>query len=177
VSRLSSAALVLGASVSYAAATLYLRTKLRDAPALGVVTGALLTATLLTSPLAVIETSSRGLPSDASLAVLVALGVLCSGVAFHLYYLLVAEAGAARAALNTYLSPAIAVCSGVLVLGEPLEAGMVAGLLLVLAGCWLTAGGPPPQSRLALARRPRTAAARARERVRRWNMTSIGGFQ
>lgn len=51
-------------------------------------------------------------------------------------------------------SPAIAVCAGVAVLGEPVGASIVAGLLLILAGSWLTGGGPPPHRLLSrLARR------------------------
>jgi hypothetical protein len=52
----------------------------------------------------------------ASLPSLLTLGALCSGVAFHRYYVLVSEVGAARASLNTYLSPALAVAFGVIVL-------------------------------------------------------------
>jgi hypothetical protein len=44
----------------------------------------------------------------------------------------------------TYLAPAVAVLGGTVLLDEPLTAAIVAGLLLVLAGAWLSSGRRPP---------------------------------
>jgi drug/metabolite transporter (DMT)-like permease len=51
----------------------------------------------------------------------------------------------------TYVNPVVAVALGVALLGEQPGAGAVAGLLLILAGSWLSTGGrlPPPFSRWA----------------------------
>jgi drug/metabolite transporter (DMT)-like permease len=167
LAQLAGCALVLAASASYAGATLYLRSALADVSPLAAVSGAMIVATAAVSPLAAIETAGRPLPSFDALGLVVALGVFCSALAFHLYYVLVSQVGAAPAALNTYLSPAIAVCAGVAVLGEPLGASIVAGLLLILAGSWLTGGGAPPHrllirlAELSPARRRRGRPTRA----------------
>jgi drug/metabolite transporter (DMT)-like permease len=60
-----------------------------------------------------------------------------TGAAFALYYLLIAEVGATRAALSVYLAPVISVTTGALALGEALGARVLAGLALVLTGSWL----------------------------------------
>jgi drug/metabolite transporter (DMT)-like permease len=54
----------------------------------------------------------------------------------------------------TYINPVIAVGLGVALLGEQPGAGAVAGLLLILAGSWLSTGGRLPPLRRAPARRP-----------------------
>jgi lysine/ornithine N-monooxygenase len=61
----------------------------------------------------------------------------------YAYCSFIASAGAASTSVITYVAPAVAVAVGVLVLGESLAAGGVAGLLLVLAGSWLATGGRP----------------------------------
>ena len=43
----------------------------------------------------------------------------------------------------TYVAPVVAVALGVAVLGERPGVGAVAGLLLILAGSWLSTGGGP----------------------------------
>jgi drug/metabolite transporter (DMT)-like permease len=86
------------------------------------------------------------------------LGVLCTAVAFVVYATLIAEAGTSRATVITYVNPVVAVALGVALLGERPGAGAVAGLLLILAGGWLSTDGrlPPGVARL-VARRPRRA--------------------
>ena len=63
-----------------------------------------------------------------------ALGVLCTGVAFMLFFALIAEAGPARATVITYVNPAVAVTLGVAVLGERLTPVTVASFVLILVG-------------------------------------------
>jgi drug/metabolite transporter (DMT)-like permease len=57
------------------------------------------------------------------------------------YFRLIADAGPGRAAVITYVNPAVAVVLGVVVLGERLSLVAVVGLLLILAGSWLSTGG------------------------------------
>jgi drug/metabolite transporter (DMT)-like permease len=71
--------------------------------------------------------------------------LLCTAAAFVIFSVLVAEAGSSRATVITYVNPVVAVALGVTLLGERPGAGAVAGLLLILAGSWLsTDGGLPP---------------------------------
>ena len=155
-------ALILLASLSYAAATLYLRRALAGVPSMAIVTGTLFAASAMTLPAAVPAAAGMsGLTTSAALSLL-ALGVFCSGLAYLAFYALVAEVGAARASINTYLSPAIAVLAGVLILGESFTSSAVAGMLLILAGSWIAGGGPPPWALLSRTRsmpEPRPAPA------------------
>ncbi len=69
------------------------------------------------------------------------LGVLCTAVAFVFLFALIAEVGAPRAQVITYVNPAVAVVLGVIVLSEPITLGIVIGFPLVLAGSWLATRG------------------------------------
>ena len=51
-----------------------------------------------------------------------------------MYFRLIAEVGAARATVITYVNPAVAVALGVIVLGEPLTVSIVGSFVLILAG-------------------------------------------
>jgi drug/metabolite transporter (DMT)-like permease len=67
--------------------------------------------------------------------------VLGTGVAYVLNYQIVTSEGATVAATVTYLLPVVAIVLGVLVLGETVTAGVLAGIALVLAGVALTRRG------------------------------------
>lgn len=73
-------------------------------------------------------------PSMLVIANVLALALLASGVAFVLYFRLIAEVGAARALTVTYLIPVFGVLWSVLFLGETVSAAMLAGGVLVLLG-------------------------------------------
>lgn len=95
------------------------------------------------------------LPRPAVLASVAVLAVACTAVAYVTYFGLVADAGASRAAVVTYVNPAVAVTLGIAVLGEPLTAATAAGFLLIIAGSWLSTGGTlPPWVRALAARSP-----------------------
>jgi drug/metabolite transporter (DMT)-like permease len=74
------------------------------------------------------------------------LGVVCTALAFVLFFELIAEMGPTRATVITYVNPAVAVALGVVVLGEPLTAGMLVGFPLILAGSILAARRSPVAS-------------------------------
>jgi len=76
-------------------------------------------------------------PSWIVIANVLALAVLASGVAFVLYFRLIAEVGATRALTVTYLIPLFGVLWGRLFLGESLPAAALGGAILILAGTWL----------------------------------------
>ena len=61
------------------------------------------------------------------------------GLAFLIFYTLIADVGPTRASLVAYIAPAFAVVYGVWLLDEPLTAGAVLGLVLILGGSWLVA--------------------------------------
>ncbi len=118
-------------------------------------TGQLLTATIMLTPFAVVTSAAHGvvLTPGRALAVLL-LGVVGSGIAYVLNFGIIADLGATRASLVTYLIPVVAVAVGVLVLGEPFQLRVLAGGALIVAGIALVNRG---RSR----RRPAMAAVAA----------------
>ena len=68
---------------------------------------------------------------------LIALGVLCTALAFLIFFKLLVEIGPARGSLVTYLNTSVAVVLGVIVLDEPITTGLIVGLPLVLIGSYL----------------------------------------
>ena len=65
---------------------------------------------------------------------IVVLAVVCTAIAFLVFFALIAEIGPVRATVITYVNPAVAAVLGVLVLGEDFTVGMGIGFVLVLAG-------------------------------------------
>ena len=160
------AGLVLAGTTCYAAATLVIRNRLADVDPRATIAAALVLATALLAPAAAIA-PPQSMPTGAALASIVVLGVACTAMALVLFVALVAEIGAGRAAVITYVSPVVAVALGVTVLDERPGVGAVAGLLLILAGSWLATGGrlPPglaePVKGVRERRARRASAARA----------------
>ena len=131
--QLIGALAVIAAALCYAAAVLYAGVALRVLPPLQIAAGQLATAAVLSAPIGLIQLPHSA-PSWKAISAIVALGALGSGVAYLLYFRLIASAGASRAILVTYLVPAFALLYGAVFLDEPITAAAVAGLGLVLAG-------------------------------------------
>ena len=143
---------VLLAGVGYAIGGFYLKRRFSDAQPLGVVTGTMLVSAALALPWAAVTVPDATVAAG-SLAAVTVLGVLGTGLAFVIFYTLIAEVGPARASLVAYIAPLFAVVYGVLLLDESFGIGTLAGLALIVAGSWLAAGG--------LAKRERVPATRA----------------
>jgi drug/metabolite transporter (DMT)-like permease len=152
-SELLGAGAILIAAVGYAAGPMVLKRKLGDLDPKAVMGALLAAAAVMLAPVAALD-PPRTMPSADALASIVVLGVLCTATAFVLMARLVFEVGPGRALVITYVNPVIAVALGVTILGERPGAGAVAGLLLILAGSWLSTDGRlPPGLAGALARR------------------------
>jgi drug/metabolite transporter (DMT)-like permease len=142
--RLLGAIFVLVATMCYALSVLLLkRPTIASLPRLGVVTIACCTSTIVLLPLAVTHLPAR-LPSFPVFASLVVLGLVCTALAYLAYFALIIEVGASRATVITYLNPVVSVSLGVIVLSEPLNAPIIIGFLLIIAGSWLSTGGRLP---------------------------------
>ena len=131
---LAAAGLILLAAFGYAVASLLVR-RLDDLAPLAISAAALAISTVLLAPGAAASLPARAAP--AAWAALAALGVLCTAAAFALYYQLIADIGATRAALSGYVAPVFSVATGALFLGETLTFSALAGLILILTGSWL----------------------------------------
>ena len=140
---------ILGATIGYAIGPMIIKRSLAGAgDPLGMMAVSLAISAVLLLPAAIVSAPS-GTPSGAAIRALVVLGVVCTALAFVLWFTLIAEVGPSRASIVTYINPVVAVALGVAFLGESLSAGAIAGLLLILAGSWLSTGGRPPTRRAA----------------------------
>ncbi|HKA96847.1 MAG TPA: DMT family transporter [Streptosporangiaceae bacterium] len=130
---------VLVSALGYAGGALLYRRWLADAPAVAVT--ALMTAmcsVVFVAPAAV--NLPRQVPPVTSVLALVTLGIVNTGLAYWLFYLLIDEAGAVTASVITYVMPVVALLLGVSLLGEKLTIGALAGLILIALGAWLATG-------------------------------------
>jgi polar amino acid transport system substrate-binding protein len=134
---------ILLAAVGYAAGPMIISKQLRELDPRALMAVALSMATLLLTPAALLAPPEHAPSADATLSIVV-LGLFCTAAAFVLFGALIAEVGPGRATVITYISPIVAVALGVAVLGERPGAGAVAGLLLILAGSWLSTDGRLP---------------------------------
>lgn len=141
--ELLGAAAILVAAIGYAAAPMLLKAKLSDVDPRAIMGISLTLAAIMLTPFAAIA-PPEAMPSTDALIAIVVLGVFCTAAAFVLFGALVVEIGAGRALVITYVAPLVAVLAGVAVLDERPGPGAIAGLLLILAGSWLSTGGRPP---------------------------------
>ena len=77
------------------------------------------------------------MPSTKALFSLLALGLLCTALAFYYFFTLLRLIGPPKASTVTYPNTAIAIALGVILLNEPLTIGMVVGFPMVLLGSYL----------------------------------------
>src|SRR5947209_19577039 len=142
--ELLGAGAVILSAIGYAGAALLYRRWLPDVPAVAVT--ALMTVISSVAFLGPAAASlPRQVPPVSGIVALVTLGIVNTGVAYWLFYLLIDEAGAATASVITYVMPAVALFLGVGLLGEQFTAGVVAGLVLIALGAWLATSRPAPQ--------------------------------
>src|SRR6478609_6235546 len=127
---------VLMVATCYAIAPLIAARHLADVPALPMTATCLGFAALVYAAPAA-ATWPTEMPSSRVLLALGGLAVICTALAFIVFFALIREIGAARALVFTYINPAVALAAGVIVLHEPLTAWNIAALALILAGCVL----------------------------------------
>lgn len=128
---------VVAASACYAIGGLYAGRRFAGLPPSIVAFGTLVWATIFVLPFGLAQSSS--ISWEAVLSVLY-LGVAATGIAYLLYFGLIAGAGASKAVLVTYLVPSLALVYGAVFLEETVTAVSLAGLALVLTGVALGTG-------------------------------------
>lgn len=139
---LEMALVVLG----YALGPLVVSRRLSDLPALDVVAVSLVLCAVLYAPVGIAQLP-RAMPPLPVIGAVAGLGILCTAVAFLLFFGLIAEVGPVRATVITYVNPAVAVAAGVALLGEPFTIGTGVGFVLILGGSWLATGAKGPEAR------------------------------
>jgi drug/metabolite transporter (DMT)-like permease len=125
----------------YAIGPLIVARRLADVPVLPLTAVSLSLAALLYAPPAVLTWPDQR-PSVQVLAALVGLALICTALAFLVFFALIREVGPSRALVFTYVNPAVAVAAGVVVLGEPLTATILASFALILGGSILATARP-----------------------------------
>jgi drug/metabolite transporter (DMT)-like permease len=131
-----SIAMVLAASIGYAYAVIYITRKMPDGSGVAINGIAMVMTAIFYSPALFFFWPDRAVSNEAVYS-LIALGVFSTGIAFALFFTVMAEIGPTRASLVTYMNTAFAVVLGVIILNEPLTVGIMVGLPLVLIGSYL----------------------------------------
>ena len=128
--------MMLGASVGYAYAVIYITRKMPGVSGVAINAIAMAMTALFYSPALFLLWPDHKISLSATYSV-IALGIFSTGIAFAVFFTVMAEIGPTRASLVTYMNTAFAVVLGVLILSEPLTIGIIVGLPLVLIGSYL----------------------------------------
>jgi drug/metabolite transporter (DMT)-like permease len=139
------------ASVSYGLSANVVKRYFTGVRPLSVAAGSQAAAALLLLPFAIASWPAAPIGA-VDWASGIALGVVCTGLAYILYFRLVARVGPASAMTVTFLIPAFAMLWGALVLGEEVTGAMLAGCAVIFAGTALAVG---------LVRPPKALSSRA----------------
>ncbi len=135
-------------ALCYAVGPVILQRWLADLPPLGVIAASLGITTVVYLPIAAFSLPQE-LPSAEVIWSVLGLAVVCTAIAFLLFFALIEEIGPVRATVITYVNPAVAAVLGVAILDERFTLGMAVGFALVLLGSVLAtrpskSSGYPP---------------------------------
>jgi drug/metabolite transporter (DMT)-like permease len=129
----------LAATTCYALAASFTKKHLPNLPPLVTATGSQIGATLALA-LPALWFHPDHWPSASAWGALLVVGVLCTGVAYILYFKLIDNSGPARALTVTFLVPVFAIVYGVLFLSESVTAWMLLCGAVILLGTSLSSG-------------------------------------
>ncbi len=129
----------LSAAVLYGISANYTKKKLSDVDPFVIATGSLIAATVLLLPLAWLYWPETQ-PGRVSWVSAVLLGIICTGIAYIMYFRLLSRIGPAKTLAVTYLIPAFGVLWGHLLLNEPVTLSMIVGCAVILVGTTLATG-------------------------------------
>ena len=120
----------------YALGAMIIARQLKGVPAVGVIAASLALTAIVYAPVGIAQLPAR-VPSTQVLLSVAILGVVCTALAFLLFFALIAEVGPIRATIITYFNPAVALVLGVILLAEPLTIGMAVGFGLIALGSFV----------------------------------------
>jgi len=136
------AAASITATCLYGFIIVYTKKYTQSAPNMGIAVGTLILPAVLTAPLGLLSVPAT-MPEANVLLSLAALAVLCSAIAYLLYFRLIRDVGPTRAISVTFLVPVFGVIWGALFFGETLNGGAILGGAIVLLGVALVLGMLP----------------------------------
>jgi drug/metabolite transporter (DMT)-like permease len=128
--------MVIIAAIAYSYAIIMIRNKLPDVSGIAINGVAMALTAIFYLPFTIALWPDHTVSPEATYSV-IALGILSTGLAFAIFFSLIADIGPTRASLVTFWNTAIAVLLGVIILSEPLTVGLGIGLPLVMLGSWL----------------------------------------
>ena len=129
---------LLGAAFSYACGAVYSRRNVRGLPPMIPAVFQVTFAAIITGVIALLfEEPWTATPDAQAIFSILWLGILGSGLAYLLVFRLFAAWGATRTTLVAYLIPVWGIVLGYLVLQEPIDAAVIVGTALVIAGIGL----------------------------------------
>lgn len=130
---------LLGATFSYAVGGVFAKRAFTGLNNMSMSSGQLIAAAFILAPVSLADLPHEAPPLEAVWATL-ALVVICTAIAYQLYYYLIISAGPTKALTVTLLVPVFGVIFGALMLQESIGPGMIAGLLVVLVSVGLVTG-------------------------------------
>lgn len=130
---------VMLASLFYGVSANYTKQYLSNVNALTLASGSQLAATLVLLPLSFAFIPEQ-MPSTSAIYSVIFLGVVCTALAYLIFFRLIAAMGPTKAITVTYLIPAFGLFWGAIFLGEVITPIMAGGCLLILTGVALTTG-------------------------------------
>jgi drug/metabolite transporter (DMT)-like permease len=134
---------VIVASLGYALGGFYLKARFKDAQPIGMVAATMLASSVLVLPLALVSFPDSA-PGLGSVAAMAALGAGGTGIAFVVYYTLIASVGPVKSSIVAYIAPVFAVFYGVVFLDEAFTLGTLVGMVLILGGSWIAGQSRSP---------------------------------
>ena len=136
-------AAMLGASLAYGIGSVYAKEKLNGVSALRAATGQQFGAAIALAPFGVVAVASGRVDAAPTLGVaaaVLALGLICTSLAYLLYFRLIASVGAVNTSSVTFLIPIFGITWSALFLGESPPPGALIGLGLILGSVFLVTG-------------------------------------
>jgi drug/metabolite transporter (DMT)-like permease len=134
---------ILLASLGYALGGLLIKHRMRGVPPIGIAATTMGIAAVMMVPALPFSLPDHT-PGLDTVGAMLGLGAGGTGLAFLIFYTLIADIGPARAFVVSYIAPGFAVIYGAALLDESVTAATVAGLALILAGSYLSAEGRLP---------------------------------
>ncbi len=126
----------LTAALFYGIGSVYAKRSFTGIPPLGLAIGQLAGAAVVVLPAAAADLP-REAPSTAVAVSVLALALLSTAVAYLIYFRLIASVGPTKTLTVTFLVPVFGVFLGAWILSEPIGAGTLAGLAIILASVFL----------------------------------------
>ncbi len=134
----------LAAAFCYAASGVYIKKRAASAPPIGIAAWSQVFAGVVLLPFVPLA-PIRGAVDAAVVANMAVLALLCSAIAYLLYFRLIADIGPTRALTVTFLMPLFGMLWGALFLGESITGAMLAGCAMIIGGVAIVATASRPK--------------------------------